>query len=332
MNKILVVGPSWIGDMVMAQSLFMVLRQVHPGVEITVLAPDWSRAILARMPEVACTVSMSVGHGKLGWSVRRKLGHELRRTGFDQAIVLPGSLKSALIPWFARVPVRTGFVGEQRWGLLNDIRRLDKQAMPLNVQRFVSLGLAKSSVARVEFPNPGLALDPKEVDEVASRFGLDSAQPLLALCPGAEYGPAKQWPAEHFAAVANARLEQGWQVCLSGSENDREIAGRINRLCQQRCVDLTGRTSLGEAIDLISLAKFVVTNDSGLMHIAAAVGAHVIAIYGSSSDTFTPPLTEKCDRLNLQLECSPCFKRECPLGHLDCLNQLLPEQVLSLLE
>ena len=343
MNSILVVGPAWVGDMVMAQSLFKVLKRAQADAqadnEISVLAPPWSIPILAHMPEVAHTIRMTVGHGALGLGARHKLGRQLRRSNFDHAIVVPNSFKSALVPWFAKIPRRTGYLGEQRWGLLNDIRILDRRVMPLNVQRFVALGLPKSSAANAvetlqsaDLPKPALAVNRELVGETAARFKLQTDAPVLVLCPGAEYGPAKQWPAAHFAEVANAQLAQGWRVWLFGSDNDRQIAARINQLCQRRCADLAGRTSLGEAIDLLSLAKYAVTNDSGLLHIAAAVGCHVIAIYGSSSDAFTPPLTERCDRLTLRLECSPCFQRACPLGHLNCLNQLMPKKVLDIIK
>lgn len=329
MNRILVVGPSWVGDMVMAQSLFRTLRDRFKDCHITVLAPSWSALVLARMPEVDANQVMPMGHGHFGISSRWRLGRHLKEQ-FNQAIVLPGSFKSALVPWFARIPVRTGFIGEQRYGLLNDIRRLDKTALPFTVQRFVSLGLTAD--ARVpelrQLPKPKLAVDPDSVEDVTRRFAIDRKQSLLVLCPGAEYGPAKQWPAQHFAAVALDRMAAGWQVVILGSEKDSAVSREI---CNQAsgCHDLCGNTSLEDAIDLMSVASHVVTNDSGLMHIAAATGARVIALYGSSTDAFTPPLTDNAVRLSLPLDCRPCFQRHCPLGHLDCLNKLEPDRVLA---
>lgn len=323
--------------MVMAQSLFKVIRRADPGAAISVLAPSWSAPLVARMPEVAAMLDMPLGHGQLQLRTRRRLGRELKASRFDQAIVLPGSLKSALVPWFANIPRRTGYVGEQRWGLLNDIRRPGPATPPVTARRFAALGRPKDagfaeSAGAAGIPRPALAVNPQSVAESVSRLGLDPSAPIVALCPGAEYGPAKQWPAEHFAEVADAQLRRGRRVWLFGSANDRPVAARINRMCAGRCADLSGRTSLGEAVDLMSLARYAVTNDSGLMHIAAAVNCHVIALYGSSSDAVTPPLTERCERLSLRLECSPCFKRVCPLGHLDCLNQLRPERVLEVME
>ena len=331
MSKILVVGPSWVGDMVMAQSLFMAIRANDPDAAISVLAPGWSAPVLARMPEVASSIDMPVGHGSLQIGTRRRVAKIIRSMGFDQAIVIPGSLKSALIPWFARIPRRTGYVGEQRYGLLNDIRKLDKGALPLNVQRYVALALPRDKGNDVTFSNPRLEVDADARNRALQKFSLNPGQPVLGICPGAEYGPAKRWPAEHFATVANAMIDAGHQAWIFGSANDADVAAQVNRATGHRCVDLTGQTEIGEAIDLMSLAASVVTNDSGLMHVAAAVGCRVVAIYGSSSDGFTPPLTENSEQLSLSLECQPCFKRECPLKHLDCLNKLEPEMVVRTL-
>ena len=332
MNRILVVGPSWVGDMVMAQSLFKVLKKRPSGCLITVLAPAWSEPLLERMPEVESSVVMPVGHGQLGLAQRWRLGRSLSNK-FDQAIVLPGSFKSALVPMIARIKCRTGFLGEQRYGLLNDIRKLDKVRLPYNVQRFVSLGLdSGASVHSLDqLMRPALKVDPDQRQHVSNRFGLDLNKSLVALCPGAEFGPAKQWPASHFAEVAQHQMGAGRSIFVMGSERDRAVAAKITELAPG-IIDLTGKTTLGEAIDLMSLASYVVTNDSGLMHIAAAVGSHVIAIYGASSDDFTPPLTDKADKLHLDLPCRPCFQRTCPLEHLNCLNKLEPSRVIEILE
>ncbi|MEJ2178203.1 MAG: lipopolysaccharide heptosyltransferase II [Gammaproteobacteria bacterium] len=332
MNRILVVGPSWVGDMVMAQSLFKALKKNQSNCRITVLAPAWSEPILARMPEVSASVTMPIGHGRLALGQRWRLGRSLSGQ-FDQAIVLPGSYKSALVPMFAGIRRRTGFRGEQRYGLLNDLRQLDKKSLPYNVQRFVALGLApeESAVPLDLIEQPALEINLDQRSELCRRFDLAFEMTTIALCPGAEFGPAKQWPAAHFAEVARHQLDQGRQILILGSEKDQSVAGQI---CQQAtgCIDLAGKTTLGEVIDLMSLASHVITNDSGLLHVAAAVGCHVVAIYGSSSDAFTPPLTQTADRLYLELSCRPCYQRSCPLGHLDCLNKLDPSRVVESIE
>ena len=330
-HKILVVGPSWVGDMVMAQTLFMVLKRYHPQAMIDVLAPDWSRPLLERMPQVHQAIGFPFGHGQLRLCARYHFAKQLRSSQYQQAIVLPNSLKSALVPFWAKIPKRTGWLGEQRWGLLNDARRLDKAAYPLMIQRFIALARPKGASLPEPLPQPQLYVRPQAKVAVRETFQLTTDAPVLALCPGAEFGEAKRWPSEHYAAVARQMLDQGWQVWLFGSAKDQAVAAEIQSLTQQRCQDLTGRTQLSEAIDLLASARAVVSNDSGLMHIAAALGRPLVAVYGSSSPDFTPPLTDKAHLLRLGLACSPCFKRSCPLQHLDCLTKLVPEQVLAAL-
>ena len=314
----------------MAQSLFKALRLQFPRVSIDVLAPAWSLPLLERMPEVRKGIVMPVGHGRLGLGERYRLAKSLRVERYDQAIVLPNSLKSALIPWWARIPKRTGFRGEMRYGLLNDLRILDKAALPMTVQRFVALGFASQSGSIVQ---PELMSKPDGVRSALQELKISEPKgQLLALCPGAEYGPAKQWPVEYFAQVAEEMMMQGWSVWLFGSEKDRVIGEEIVlQLGKERRAleNLAGRTTLEQAIDLMSLSTVVVGNDSGLMHVAAALDRDLVAIYGSSDPGFTPPLNPRAKILDLSLECSPCFKRECPLGHYDCLRQLEPVQVLG---
>jgi heptosyltransferase-2 len=331
---ILIVGPSWVGDMVMAQALFKTLKQSSPKAVIDVLAPAWTLPLLARMPEVRSGIEMPVGHGAFGWSARRALGRSLRGR-YDQAIVLPNSWKSALVPWFAKIPLRTGFVGEVRYGLLNDARKLDKQKFPKTIERFVALGTPEEFVQPMDRPH----LQAQSADAALNKLGLTSGR-ILALCPGAEYGPAKQWPAMHFSSLATQwlQVDPTAQVWIFGSEKDQPIGEQIRVDVQNsvsdRVQNLAGKTSLGEAIDLMALARAVVSNDSGLMHVAAALDLPLVAIFGSSDPQHTPPngAPEKTKSLWLGLECSPCFKRECPLGHLDCLNKISPEQVLQAVE
>lgn len=319
--------------MVMAQSLFKLIKQRHPSVQIDVLAPFWTLPLLHRMPEVREALDLPFKHGQLKLASRYRLARSLRDRGYDQAIVLPNSLKSALIPFWAKIPVRTGYVGEWRWGLLNDVRRLDKTRLPMTVQRFVALGMENGDPLPAELPYPRLAVTEGGVETALTRLNLaPTGAPLLALCPGAEYGSAKRWPAEYFAEIARTKLTQGWQVWLFGSGNDAVITAQVRALAGVECVDLAGRTTLAEAIDLLSLADRVVTNDSGLMHVAAALGRRLIAIYGSSDPGFTPPLSTQAKIQWLGLSCSPCFQRECPLGHLKCLRDLKPEQVLRVMD
>jgi heptosyltransferase-2 len=333
-NKILIVGPSWIGDMVMAQSLFIALKADNPSVIIDVLALAWTKPLLERMPEVNQAISMPISHGVFGWGMRKKLGRELRQYNYDQAIVLPNSWKSALIPWFAKIPFRTGWRGEMRYGLLNDIRTLDKLALPLMVQRYVSLAYPASQAdIAPSYPAPKMVANP--IDSILIP-NLTPNQKRLILCPGAEFGPAKQWPATSYAEVATQLLQQGWQVLILGSQADNNIASditsNISEKLKESIFNLCGKTELQDAIDLLATADNVISNDSGLMHIAAALHTPLIAIYGPTSPNFTPPLSGNAHLVQLEVDCAPCFQRTCPKEHHRCMRDIKSEQVISLIK
>lgn len=324
-SKVLVVGPSWVGDMVMADSLFQRLRA--NGASVDVLAPGWSLPVLERMPSVTRGIELAVGHGELGLKKRRALGKALRSENYDQAIVLPRSLKAALVPYFAKIPVRTGFRGEMRFGLLNDIRPFDKNVLNQTVKRFSALGLRKGQALEPDLPEPSLTIDPAALKGVRERLGLGVARRQIALLPGAEYGPAKCWPLEYFRELSKTCLREGASVWVLGSAKDRAAGESVCQGTDAR--NLCGDTSLSDAIDLLSVCDTVVSNDSGLMHIAAAVGAPLLGLYGSTTPDFTPPLTAKARTVHLNVECSPCFKRECPLGHFRCMRELTVDHVMA---
>ena len=328
-EQILVAGPAWVGDMVMAQSLFITLKQRSHPVEIDVLAPAWSNPILARMPEVRDIINLPVSHGELGLLNRYKLGKSLRSKKYDQAIVTPRSFKAALVPFFAKVKKRTGYRGEMRYGVINDIRTLDKNILQQTVQRYVALGLPKDVTLTQppETPFPKLKVDKSNLQALLTELKLNLDKPVVALLPGAEYGEAKRWPIEYYAQLAEKLCEQGSQVWVLGSEKDHVAA--ITIVDGTDAVNLCGKTRLEDTIDLLSVCKSAVTNDSGLMHIAAAVDIPIVAIYGSSTPDYTPPLTDKAQIQYLGLECSPCFKRECPLGHTYCLKNISVDEVLN---
>ncbi len=330
MKKILIVGPAWVGDMVMAQSLFKVLKAQDPTTIIDVLASDWTRPLLARMPEVHQTHSMPIGHGKLALRQRYQIAQSLKSYGYTQAIVLANSWKSALIPWWAKIPLRTGFLGECRWGLLNDWRRLDKQALPRMIDRFAALAF-KADQPMQSIPYPQLVVDQTQVAKTAQTFcpGWQPGQKIIALCPGAEFGSAKRWTTEHYAKLAAMKQSEGFAVWIFGSKKDIPVAAEIQQHLKTPAVDFSGKTRLEEAIDLLSVATVVVSNDSGLMHVAAALNKPLMALYGPTDPAFAPPLGSNTRSLSLALSCSPCRARECPLGHHRCMRDLLPEQVLT---
>lgn len=325
--RILVVAPSWVGDMVMAQSLFMTLAERHPGAAVDVLAPAWSRPVLARMDEVRSAVDLPAGHGELRLGARFALGRRLRREGYDRAIVLPRSAKAALPPLVAGVPRRTGYRGEQRYGLINDMRPLDRRLLPAMVQRYVALAAEPDEPLPVPTPHPALRRDPVNAAQLVESLGLDPDRPAVALIPGAAYGPAKRWPVERFRELAARLVADGCQVWVLGAPDERVLGETVVEGLTGPVHNLCGRTRLEDVVDLASRTRCVVTNDSGLMHVAAASGTGVIAIYGSSSPAYTPPLTERARIVYRALSCSPCFARSCPLGHRDCLYGIDVEAV-----
>lgn len=327
MNTILVVGPSWVGDMVMAQSLFTRLRERDPACVIDVVAPGWSLPILARMPEVRRGIELKVAHGEFGFGKRLALGRELRAQNYAQAIVLPGSWKSALVPFIARIPRRTGFRGELRIGLLNDIRALDQNRLPTTVQRFVALAEDGNVTSAPVIPSPQLRVDLARGRERAAALGLDLSRRAIGLMPGAEYGPSKQWPLEYYGALARQVAADGAQAWVFGSAKEIPIGERIRAASGGAAINLCGKTELVDLVDLPALCAAVVTNDSGPMHIAAASGVPVVAIYGSSTPDHTPPLTERKRIEYLRLSCSPCFERTCPLQHHNCMRHIAPATV-----
>ena len=330
-RSMLVIGPSWVGDMVMAQALFKTLKAEYPQTVIDVVAPSWSLPILERMQEVRDGIALPVGHGALGLAHRWQIGRALRPHHYHQAIILPRSFKSALIPWFAGAKHRTGYRGEMRYGLLNDIRPLDKGVLTQTVARYVALGLPATTPLPPPIPFPTLRVDAARQQQLISDLGLVQGEHTIAIMPGAEYGPAKQWPTEYYAELVARIGAEGGQCWVFGSTRDHPVAEAICHGAGTAAVNLCGRTSLVDVIDLLALCDGAVSNDSGLMHVAAAVGIPLVAIYGSSTPDYTPPLTERATVIYQGLACSPCFKRVCPLGHTNCLQGISPSQVLGAL-
>ena len=311
----------------MMQPLLMRLRQRRPDAEIQVLAPAWSAPLLRRMPEVAGVIENPFPHGTFDWAGRKALGRRLANADFAEAYVLPNSWKSALVPFFAGIPRRIGYRGEARYVLLNERFPLDKVAVPRLVDRYAAL----AGIFPDPTPNPRLTSTPEQQAAARAILGLPAAARPVIFCPGAEYGPAKRWPAHHFAALARRLASTDFPVWVLGSAKDAPVGDAIAQQAAGAALNLCGKTNLEQAIDLLAGARCVVTNDSGLMHVAAAVGVPLVALYGSSSPGYTPPLSAHAKILTLGLACSPCFKRECPLGHLRCLEDIAPEQVVAAL-
>lgn len=329
-KKILIISPAWIGDIIIAQSLLKYIKQHDPETIIDVLAPAWSHELYSVMPEINKIFTMPLGHSQFQLKKRWRLGKELRNKKYHQAIILPNSWKSSIIPFAARIPLRTGWLGEMRFGLLNDWRILNKKKLPLMIQRFLALGKIKNKTnQKLDWKTfqPHFEIsNNQETIKIKKLFSIKE-KPLLILCPGAAYGPAKCWPAEYFAEIANYKKSKNWQIVLLGSNSDGFIGQKIQELTNKACINLIGKTSLLEALHILSFAKLVISNDSGLMHLTAALDRPLIALYGSSSPEFTPPLSVKAKVIYLKLSCSPCFERTCPLVHFNCLKQLTPHIV-----
>ena len=331
-ERILVVAPSWVGDAILSEPLIARLREAHGNADVDVLTPAWCAPVFARMRGVQRVVETAIRHGNVGWSERRALARALRGQGYTRAVVLPNSWKAAIVPWLAGIPRRTGYLGEVRWGLVNDSRRLDESALPRLVDRYAALAAPRGEPAPPA-PPPVLVADVANRNAALAALALDPARGVAMLCPGAEFGPAKRWPAEQFAELAQKFLAAGLDVWVIGSPNDKAIGEAIVKAAGdagRAIVDLTGRTDLGTAVDLLSVASVVVSNDSGLMHAAAAVGAPLVALFGSSSPAYTPPMSPSATIARIDIACSPCFKRECPLGHFKCMRELSAVTVYDL--
>jgi len=331
-GRILVVAPSWVGDAILSEPLVARLGTLHETASIDVLAPTWCAPVYARMRGIRRTFDSMLRHGKLDWAQRRTLARTVAAENYERSVILPNSWKSALVPWLAGIPRRTGYTGELRFGVINDRRRLDRKALPRLVDRYSALA-EDSSGAAPPASSPALVPDAANRDAAVHALGLRLDRGIAILCPGAEFGPAKRWPAEHFAHLARTLLADGYEVWLLGSPNDKPSAAAVLEAAgeaRDAIRDLSGRTDLGTAIDLLSLATIVVSNDSGLMHAAAAVGVPMVALFGSSSPVYTPPMSAAAKIARIDIACSPCFRRECPLGHFKCMRELSPNAVYDL--
>ncbi|MBP2169121.1 heptosyltransferase-2 [Erwinia toletana] len=339
--KILVIGPSWVGDMMMSQSLYRTLKAAYPEAVIDVMAPAWCRPLLSRMPEVNEALAMPLGHGALEIAERRRLGKALSVQGYDRAYVLPNSFKSALVPFFAGIRQRIGWRGEMRYGLLNDLRVLDKPAFPLMVERYVALAYDKDRIKTArDLPQPLLwpQLQVSDAEKVttAAAFALTTERPAIGFCPGAEFGPAKRWPHYHYAALAQQLIEQGKQVLLFGSAKDHETGEQIIQSLPEAarpfCRNLAGETQLEQAVILLAHCSAVVSNDSGLMHIAAALNRPLVALYGPSSPDFTPPLSQQARVIRLITGYHKVRKGDAEQGYHQSLIDIQPARVMAELE
>ena len=328
----LVIAPQWIGDAVMTEPLLRHLCQ--RGEDLTVAALPWVAPVYRAMPQVAEVLELPFAHGGLQWTARRTLAKQWRGR-FDKAYVCPNSLKSALLPWWAGIQERIGYLGEQRYGVLTQhLRNPPKNVRPPMVDFYLALAGEVQEVCS-DAVRPQLHLAADKVAKTLQMHGLQFGG-YVVFAPGAEYGPAKRWPVQHFVSLAQHSERR---VVLLGSGKEQglceSIATAANAKEPGHCFNLAGKTRLEQAFALIAAAHAVVSNDSGLMHVAAAFGVQQVALFGSSSPHHTPPLNLKAQVIWLKnnpqydppLDCAPCFARECPLQHTRCLRDILPTDV-----
>lgn len=325
--------------MVMAQGLFKLLKARDSMMILHVAAPASVLPLCEFMPEIDQAFLLPFQHGEFNLIKRYHFAGALRKEKYDQCIILPNSFKSALIPFLARIPKRTGWRGEWRYGLLNDVRVLNHAKISfhrsslLMIEQFLALGVSKEE-ALPHYLNylPTLAVNSERAKQLAHSLSIDFSKKTVALCPGSSYGSSKRWPEKYFAEIALQQLARGEQICLFGGPAEISLGEKIQELTQHRCFNLINKLDLASSVLLLSQASQVLTNDSGLMHVAAAFNLPIVAVYGSSSPEFTPPLTRKAKIAMLALSCQPCFKRICPLKHHDCMEKLFPDKILPMLE
>lgn len=331
----MIISPSWLGDIIMSQSLMITLKQQDPTCRIDVYAPEYALPVLERMPQVDGRIVNPFAHGAFALRTRYLEGRRLAKNRYDSVFVLPNSLKSALIALFAGIRDRRGFKGESRYFILNNMRS-NKQDFPRMVERYVALAFDKNKVRTAAelpaFSYPRLNLCTPSV-QLLARLGItDTKRPLLALGCGANYGPSKLWPVEYFAKVCNYWISAGGSVLGLGTAKDLDTVNAIQQNVtaenQPFFHAIAGKTNLTEALDLVGLCQGAVCNDSGLMHTVAAAQIPQICIFGSTSTDYTPPLSDKAVCLESDEPCHPCFRRTCRYGTYNCLKQITPDQVI----
>lgn len=338
MPRILVIAPHWIGDAVMSLPLITLIHTKFPNSSIDVLCTPWVGSIYRASPAVETIVERDFQHGALQWSLRRSTARELKKQAYDMAFVLPNSMKSALIPWLAGIPTRIGYQGEYRFGLINvSLPNPSRQARTPMMEHYAKLlGGALDQISNPQnLPSPKLSIDSTLTQWARGRIEEIGGVPLYVFAPGAEYGSAKRWPTSHFAQLANQILEGNpdAKIIILGSRADHVLGQEIvqSTNLSDRIHNWCGAIRLDQSMALIAQSTCLISNDSGLMHIGAALSIPQIAIFGSSNPKHTPPLSPKAQIIWLGLDCSPCYQRTCPLGHLNCLNQIDSQRVYSML-
>jgi heptosyltransferase II len=329
-EPILLVPYMWIGDFVRCHTVVRLLSQLFPGHPVDVLSTRMVSPLADYMPGVRKAIIVDLPRKRLAWAQHRALAARLKREGYGHALVMPRTWKSALAPFLAGIRCRTGFWGEARVGLINDLR-WGERALPRMIDRCAALAMPNGESAPADLPHPQLVVPRSEIANWRKRNAIaNDDRPVVALAPGA-VGPSKRWTAAGFAALAQQLSAQGVEVWILGGPDEKALAAEIAGVDQANARDMTG-PDLRNAILALAAADVAVSNDSGLLHVAAATGMPSIGIFGPTSPWHWAPLNPLAGvvETTTQLSCRPCHKPTCRMGHHQCMRDIAPERVLTL--
>jgi len=323
-EKLLIIPQNWLGDIVMSQTLLKRVKSENPNTEIDILVNSTFKSLVERMPEINKAVILDSGHKELGLLKRLNLARRIKGN-YDQSIVLSRSIKSALIPFFAKIPIRTGELGESRYILINDLKKFTKEDRRKTAFRYVSMFSKKEEVLDEKY-YPSLQSDPENIEILSDKYKLNLDKKIIIFAPGAAFGPSKMWPVEKFKELGG-KLNKDFFILILGSNNEKNIGDKI--VTNKNMINLCGETSITDAVDLMHISEFCVSNDSGLMHLASATNTKSISIYGATSPELTPPLTSNKEIHYRGISCSPCFEKKCKYGHYNCLVEIQADDVFK---
>ena len=324
-EKLLIIPQNWLGDIVMSQALLKRIKFDNPDTLIDILIDSYMKGVVTRMPEINKAIVLNCKHREFGLFKRLKLANEIKASAYSQSIILSRSIKSALIPYLARIPIRTGELGESRYILINDLRKFTKDNRRKTAFRYASMFTKKEEVLDEKY-YPSLKSDPEKIKILSSKYKIDLEKKIIIFAPGAAFGPSKMWPVEKFKELGE-KLNKDFFILVLGSKSEKSIGDKI--VTNKNVINLCGETSITDAIDLMHISEFCVSNDSGLMHLAAATNTKSISIYGATSPELTPPLTSNKQIHYRGLPCSPCFEKICKYGHYNCLVEIQANDVFK---
>lgn len=324
-QKLLIIPQNWLGDIVMSQTLLKKIKSDNPKTSIDILVNSSLKNLVERMPEINKVIILDCNHRELGLFKRLRLAKEIKKSSYDRSIVLSRSLKSSLIPYFAKIPIRTGELGELRYLLINDLKEFSKESRRKTASRYISM-YSDNNEKLSENYYPSLDSNSENIKNLSEKYDLKKDKKVIIFAPGAAFGPSKMWPVNKFRELGK-KLNNDFKILILGSNNEKSIGNDI--VTNKNMVNLCGKTSIADAVDLMHISKFCVSNDSGLMHLAAATNTKSISIYGSTSPDFTPPLTKNKDIHYKGMSCSPCFEKKCKYGHYNCLVDIHSDDVFK---